>query len=244
MEPQMSKNKRLPQYKGVLTSKQIAEGMNAATHNATRLAEDADIMLNLDRFPSAVALAILAIEESGKLTILREMALVRNGDAVAETWRAYRQHTSKNQMWILIDSALKGSSKLQDFGHLFDPDSDHPQILDQLKQVSFYTDCLNGRHWSIPEDVIDADLAKMLVAVAKTLSQNHVITVEEVDLWIQHMQPVYKTTTQAMERALVAWDKEMRARGLLSDGSTTMEEFVKNGINIRQRVSMADSEKT
>jgi len=224
--------KRLPQYKGTLTSAQIAEGMNAATCNSKRLFEDARVMLEQCRYPSAVGLAILSIEESGKHRILRELALVRNQKELLSAWREYRQHTSKNQLWLLIESVLKGASKLQDFGHLFDSNSEHPQLLDQLKQISLYTDCLSNGHWSVPDEVVDMSLAKMLVEVAEVLCQSHKVTAEEMELWTIHLQPVYNTTAEAMERALIAWDREMRARGLLKGGST-MEEFVTTGIHAR-----------
>ena len=58
--------KSLDQYKGRLLPEQIAEGMNAAVRNATSLVDDANLLLERKRFPSAVALAILAIEEAGK----------------------------------------------------------------------------------------------------------------------------------------------------------------------------------
>ncbi|MBN1085452.1 AbiV family abortive infection protein [Erwinia aphidicola] len=37
--------------------------------------------------------------------------------------------------------------------------TEHPFALDQLKQISFYTDCLGKAHWSIPDNVIDRDTA-------------------------------------------------------------------------------------
>jgi hypothetical protein len=61
----MAMKQKLPQYKGVLASAQIADGMNAATRNSRRLFEDAQLMLEQERYPSAVGLAILSIEESG-----------------------------------------------------------------------------------------------------------------------------------------------------------------------------------
>jgi AbiV family abortive infection protein len=225
--------RRLPQYKGILTSSQIAEGMNAAVRNSKRLFEDARVMLEQRRYPSAIGLAILSIEESGKLRILRELALARNQKELTSRWREYRQHTSKNQLWLLIDSILKGSSKLQDFGHLFDSNSEHPRLLDQLKQVSFYTDCLSNAHWSVPDEVVDMSLGRMLVEVAEVLCQSREITEEEIELWTAYLQPVYNTTQEAMERALMAWDREMRARGLLK-GGTTMAEFVTKGIQVRR----------
>ncbi len=88
-------SKGLAQWKNTLKPAQIAEGMNAANNNARRLIEDAEILFNLNRFPSALSLSILSIEESGKVSILRELALAKNGDQVKEAWKAYRSHTKK-----------------------------------------------------------------------------------------------------------------------------------------------------
>lgn len=192
-------------------------------------------MLDSGRYPSAVGLAVLAIEESGKLRILREMALARDNDEIRSAWRAYRQHTSKNQLWLMVDSVIKGASRLRDFRHLFDPDSDHPYLLDQIKQISFYTDCLGKAHWSLPEDVVERELATSLVTVAEILSRSREVTPEEIDLWVFHMQPVFRTTVKAMERALTAWDAEMRERGLLSGTGPTMDEFITRGLRHPKR---------
>lgn len=223
-------DKRLPQYSGPLTAEQIASGMNAATRNASRLSSDALTMLQAGSFASACALAILSIEESGKHTILRQLALAKDQEDVKLAWREYRKHTSKNQHWLLIDSFLHGASKLRDFGHLFDPDADHPYVLDQLKQVTIYTDCLDVARWSVPDEIIDEPLARMLVGVSHVLAQSHEITIEEIELWITYLQPTYHVSAEAMERAVIDWDKEMRRRGLIS-GGTTMEEFVTRGIS-------------
>jgi len=50
--------------------------MNAATRNARRLAADARLLLDAGRLPTAAALATLSIEETGKVSILREIAVV------------------------------------------------------------------------------------------------------------------------------------------------------------------------
>ena len=61
----------LAEYSGKLSPKQIADGMNAANANAKRLMNDAKILLEKGSIPSAAALAILSIEETGKLSLLR-----------------------------------------------------------------------------------------------------------------------------------------------------------------------------
>ena len=96
-----------------------------------------------------------------------------------------------------------GRVKIAGFGHLFDPNTEHPQLLDQLKQISLYTDCLNNGHWSVPDEVVDMSLSKMLVEVAEVLCQSYEVTAEEIELWTLHLQLVYHTTAEAMERALM-----------------------------------------
>ena len=70
--------KKLDQYRGKLSPVQISEGINAAISNAKRLADDAELLLKERRFPSAASLAVLSIEESGKLSILRQLDVVQN----------------------------------------------------------------------------------------------------------------------------------------------------------------------
>ncbi|WP_152551782.1 AbiV family abortive infection protein [Ralstonia pseudosolanacearum] len=55
----------------------------------------------------------------------------------------YRSHTKKNVAWILLEQTNRtGMIKLDDLRPLFEPDAEHPYILDQLKQIAFYTDSL------------------------------------------------------------------------------------------------------
>ena len=164
--------KKLSQYRGPLRPAQIASGINAAKVNAKRLHEDAKILLKVKRYPSAASLAILSIEESGKVSILRSLSVARNEKDVKESWQQYRSHTKKNVAWLLPDLVAKGARKLDDLKSLFDENSDHPYILDQLKQLGFYTDCLGEAHWSIPDDIIDEQLSNMLVKISGLFIKN------------------------------------------------------------------------
>jgi AbiV family abortive infection protein len=224
------KKKKLDSYKGKLASAQIAEGINAAIQNAKRLAEDAELLFNAERLPSAASLAILSIEESGKISILRALALARNNEDIADAWRDYRSHTKKNVSWLLPQLAAEGARKLDDFKPLFEESSEHPFILDQLKQLGFYTDCLGKVHWSVPEEVIDQPLAKLLVGIATIFAKDNQITTTEIDLWIKHIGPVWKRDPSWMKQALCNWYQEMQEKGLTPAGENRMEAFVKQGL--------------
>ena len=218
--------KKLETYQGKLTSSQIADGMNAAAANAQRLLADATTLFEARRFPTAVSLAVLSIEEAGKISILRSLALVSTNTEASEVWREYRSHVRKNVLWLFPQLVADGARKLDDFKELFEKESEHPYTLDQVKQLGFYTDCLGNAHWSSPDAVIDEGLARMLVNVAKILVQKSHYTEEEIQLWREHIGPVWKREPNRMKEALVAWYAAMQQKGLAPKGSNEMEQFV------------------
>ena len=215
----------LKQYKGALETSQIVAGMNAAVTNARRLANDARVLVDAGRFASASSLAALAIEEAGKISILRELALARTQEDIKDAWKRYRSHRSKNTHWILPQLAASGASNLEELRQVVDPKSDHPALLDRIKQIGFYTDCLGEAHWSIPAEVIDESLAIHLVSTAELLSTSRQFTELEVELWKKHIEPVWKGNMRWMKKALVKWGEDMVANGLMDD-SKKFERFV------------------
>src|SRR5712692_4709318 len=223
--------KKLDANRGKLTTAQIAQGMSAAAQNARRLAGDAVALLEAHRFPTAASLAILSIEESGKISILRSLSLATTSDEVSDAWKDYRSHTQKNAAWLLPQLVAAGARKLDDLRPLFDKDSDHPYVLDQIKQLGFYTDCLGQAHWSTPDATIDKDLAKMLVNVVTLLAGKHEYTKTEVDLWVEHIGPVWKKDHALMKQALVNWYAAMQKSGLAPEGANEMEHFVREGLS-------------
>ena len=162
---------QLKQYRGPLSASEIAEGINAARQNATRLVKDARLLFDNKSYTSAVALSILAIEEAGKQHVLRGLAVARDEPELKEAWRDYRSHTKKNVLWPLIDAFVKGARRANDFLPLFHPDAEHPFILDQLKQISFYTDCLSKGKWSVPKTIATKGAAESLLKIAEGFSK-------------------------------------------------------------------------
>ena len=107
----MAKDK-LSQYRGRLTPTQIANGMNAAIRNARRLADDARALLDLERYSTVASIAVLSIEESGKVSI-QHFAMARDLPSCRRIWRDYRNHRSKNVAWILPDLVAAGARDLE-----------------------------------------------------------------------------------------------------------------------------------
>jgi AbiV family abortive infection protein len=223
--------KKLDAYKGLLGPQAIADGINASNANAGRLAADAKRLLDTGSFPTAASLAILAIEEAGKISILRQLALCRTDADAAGAWKQYRSHTKKNYAWILPHLAAQGARKLEDLRPLFDEQSDHPYILDMLKQLGFYTDCLGQKAiWAQPSNIITKELAETLVQTAGILARDKHCSVREIELWIEHIGPVWKQNIGWMQQALINWYSAMQAEGRAEEGENEMERFIKTGI--------------
>lgn len=216
----------LKQYKDRLNASQIASGINVAIKNSRRLFEDASLLFDNGRYPSALALAILSIEESGKASILRSLSLAEDGKELKEGWKRYRSHKDKNTNWIALDMMLEGARSLEDLSRIADPDSDHPKILDQLKQVALYTDCLGSAHWSLPEDVVEKDLAAGILRTADVFSRKQNCAEEHISLWVKHMLPVKNQPQSVQNQALLNWFNEMKAKGYITEGDVAFKDFL------------------
>jgi AbiV family abortive infection protein len=214
--------KAIAQYRGELSAQQIADGMNAAARNAKRLFDDATTLFEAKRFPTSCSLAVLSIEESGKPSLLRAIAAVSNENTLKAWWKDYRDHQVKNIAWIITELAAKGAQTLDDLAPIYDKGSDHPAILDVVKQLGFYTDCYGSAHWSEPDDVIDENLAKTLLFTAKVLLPKHEYQVREIELWIEY---VVHRGPLAMRRAAMNFYKAMEREGLSTFTIEELEAF-------------------
>lgn len=230
--------KKLDQYNGLLTPQQVATGMNLAEENAQRLQHDAALLLQHGRRASATALAILSIEESGKLHILRRLAAAPNPTFAGKAWRLYRSHTAKNVQWSILNFVPPdGRAKLSDFRPMMQSDSDLPHVLDQIKQLALYTDCLGEANWTSPLQ-LDEALAEPLVMLADILSKHErEYTAREVELWIEHVgdDSIACEDLAVGGTALAKWYAAMQAEGLAPSGPNLMEQFTTIGLQLAPR---------
>ena len=217
---------KLQHYIGELDASQIAQGMSLASRNARRLFEDASRLLKCERFPSAASLAALSIEESGKLNVLRFLAMAPSDNVRRQAWRSYRSHRSKNMMWIVPELFADGARTLEELRAATDPAAEHTAVLDNMKQLGFYTDCFADARWSDPVEAIDETIARTLVDTAGLLAQTKEITTKEVELWIAHMRPVYGAPLEQMRMALADWYEAMRLQGLSERTTESVRNFI------------------
>jgi AbiV family abortive infection protein len=218
------------QFKGLLTPKQAAEGIKLANSNARDLYEDAEILYEKDRIERSVSLSILAIEEAGKSRILKEILLVEDPKELKKSWQEYRTHTAKNLAWIVPSLFVGGARTLDEFKTAFESTESHGQDIDNIKQLSFYTDIFGKGVWSHPKKAIDKKFARMILEFANILTKKSSISIESekgLELWVKHMKPVWKEQKMSeMKEALIECYEEAESEGIINKGKANeMREF-------------------
>ena len=223
------RKKALSQYAGRLTPRQAAEGMAAAYEAARALVRDAQLLLEHERWPRAAALAILAIEEGGKASIIRMLLLARNDEERRDEWRNYRTHTRKNVLADLPHLVRSGARSLDGLAGLYDPHNERPHALDAIKQAAFYSEATGeGCKWLTPDTVIGESYARGMVSLAQLLTEREepMSSEAELEIWVRHLRPVWKGPMYEMKQALAACYTEAEARGALR-GKHTASEMVR-----------------
>ncbi len=220
----MGKHRILEDVQGPLTPAQVAQGMNAAARNARRLLADAQLLLDHRRYPSATSVAILSIEESSKISILRGMVGISDPAALKAGWKRYRDHRAKTGFWALIDLYIDGARKVYDFAPVVDRDAPHTATIDAIKQLGFYTGRFSETTWSEPENVVDERLASEAVMRARIFCPNSDVTEREVELWLAHVVPF--SGTDRHTEGLLDWAAAMNREGLSSRTREEFEEFI------------------
>jgi len=216
---------RLTQYKGRLTPRQAADGIALARSNAARLITDAELLLANGRHPSASALAILAIEELGKVQAIKIIVLASDPETLKSGWKDYRNHRAKNVQWIIPKLAADGARTLQDLRLAADPTAEHTAMLDSVKQLAFYTDAYGEKgRWSEPADAVDPKFAGAIIATAKLLNRDAETTERELELWVSIVGPHYGKPT--MVAALMNYQRRLFQEGLTKTSPEELMDFI------------------
>jgi AbiV family abortive infection protein len=157
-------------YRGPLSPSQAAAGVNVAIRNSRRLMRDARLLFEAGSYPTAAAIAILAIEESGKSGIIQRILLAKSERQRKEHWSEFTNHRAKNTAWIIPNMIASGARTLDDFRGVWKNGALHAYQLEDFKLWALYTDCRNRGYWSEPEhDITQEVAAEILTSAEKSI---------------------------------------------------------------------------
>lgn len=137
----------------ILSETEALTAQSAAAATARGLYDDARLLLRHGRIQRAAALAILALEEVGKIQVLARVAGARDDAARKAGWKEYVLHRAKAAENVAAGVGFDQEKVREIFS----------QQADALKQLAFYSNWLDSGDWTSPESVIDAASAELAV---------------------------------------------------------------------------------
>jgi AbiV family abortive infection protein len=139
---------RTPQYRGPLSPKLAADVSAASLRNANRLIEDARVLISAGRYPTAVSLSVLAIEEATKADMVRLIVSARTAELLKQAWQAFRNHASRQNAFMT--EVMHHVSRNPDW---LQPELGSPEeMLSLFKELGFYVDLTpKGQDFDEPE---------------------------------------------------------------------------------------------
>ncbi|MGN6381394.1 MAG: AbiV family abortive infection protein [Dyella sp.] len=201
--------------------------MQHAVSNGLRLLEDARILRAGGRYPSATALALLAIEEFGKVSAIRAVFIAQNAEELRSSWRNFRSHKAKNVMWPASEMDWSKSEVLRNVFSLSNPKSPLPEFGDLVKQLSLYVDLLASGEWWVPERDVHVDLAEKFVASAEYLARICAAdSKEELELYAEAIKRYPERTLASAEAMLVYHYEQLQEAGLRPLGPNPWEGLI------------------
>lgn len=224
MAKQKKRQKLVSQYCGELAITEIHEGILAAQSNAERLLTDARLLFDAERHASAAALAVLSIEERGKVLILKRLCSTSDPNHLKDIWREYGDHRSKNSGWIIPHLVAEGARSMHAMAPALDADSEHVARLDTLKQLTTYTDISEKRHWVKPCEIANRELAESMIHTAKHMWLSQPISVRELELRREHLKGHEGKSSMAL--AIMAFQEACFPEGLTDTYPDELLDFM------------------
>ena len=147
----------------------VADGISGTIQNAKDLLADAKLLLDNKRYARCVTLSILAIEEKGKVEVLKNLLLYESA-SIAKGWKEIASHKKKNFMWLYPLLKHMQVFDVEKVEKLTNSEGQLSPFLDKLKQLSLYVDALENEkkkcYWSVPSEYVTPELAEFCYQMA------------------------------------------------------------------------------
>jgi|GEM_PF-1807445 len=152
-------------YTSSLTLEQVADGRLKALRNAEELVRDARCLYRKRRWPRALFLSQIAVEEAGKYFYLFSscVAIVKGSIKWPLFWKTLRSHTEKTTLFLMMEGILlPGPDDPRQIAE-FQGDA---RVLERAKMWSLYSD-YETKEFFAPSEVIAHAMAKQALHLAR-----------------------------------------------------------------------------
>lgn len=144
-------------YEGSLSLEEISKGITCCLENAAALFIDAEILFKAKRYPRSLSLLLTAIQEVGKVTILKEMIMISIDDTKSwkKLWGKFKSHSDKDLFGYSNKISINLSEQPGEaFWHQLLYKKNYASAKEKVRQYSLYSDYISReKRWWSPEEI-------------------------------------------------------------------------------------------
>ena len=200
-------------YDGQVSGEELSVGIALARTNAESLLSDARRMKASGSGATALALAVLAMEEAAKEPILMALGLCETDEGRKRRWRDFRAHSAKMAaLWSPFGEASADIKARQEALAYLKKLSGAFQA---IKEFAFYTDYIVERgkpHWATPATMPDGTIDAVLDMAHMVIGQRS-MNEDELRLFLKHVEPVADAPSDQFRRAIEQFELDAIAAG-------------------------------
>lgn len=194
-------------FTGRLSPGSAIKGVQLLQENAARLTEDAKILLQAKRYPSAAMMAVMALDELSRFFHPLMFAALHTQKQLTEGWKQFRSNRS-NFPWSIfqrrIDWLVPGAMSDQELN----------DMLSFIRALGSGADYIAPGLWLDPKELISAELAASIVGTAELFCKN-TVKPRSMEIWMEAVGSLPRNAT--IEFALKKYQAMLESEGLAEE---------------------------
>ena len=161
---------RFHRYEGPLSKPKTAEAIGLCLKNSDELIQDARLLFTHGRYARAFALAIVSLEEVGKIPMLTRALSFHAMETHQwkHFWKRFRSHVEKRQLTAGLYSISTGSGSAHLILVRWMKERHWEKETEALKQMAFYVDASSRTHVTCPSKLFPKYVASDAINLAST----------------------------------------------------------------------------
>ena len=181
-------------YEGKLSLEEISKGIKFCLENATALLIDAEILFRAKRYPRSLSLLLTAIQEVGKVTILKKMIMISIDDTKSwkKLWSEFKSHPNKDLFGYSNKISINFSTQPGEaFWHQLLYKKNYASAKEKIRQLSLYSDYISyEKRWWSPEEITEEIVQQVYDDVINILYQ--LLMQRKVGFFSERALQIYK----------------------------------------------------
>ncbi len=220
----MASHRAVPQpFTGRISPADAARGARVTQADALRLIEDAKLLLQAARFPTAAMVAVMALDEMSRVFQVLTLSTIDGSEQLVAAWKEFRGDR-RTFPWSMIQP-VEGEDSARPMG-----DPELAGMLSFIRKLGSRADFIQPGLWVDPAELVSAELAASIVASVESICV--AIEPDSLELWSEALRSLPRNATAGM--ALARYRAMLETAGFAQSAANTGDRRRNSGGAVRR----------